>query len=914
MHAFTKPIVAAFAFAIVASLAVEASAAEVRAAISTRETYVGLPVTLQIQVRNAEKFDAPALPEVAGLKIESLGTPGRSTQTTIINGRVSTNSSVIYSYQVTPTQTGSFHIPPITVTADGEQLATPAFDFVASKSETGDLLFVEISGKEKDIYVGQSLDLQLKIWVRPYQDKQYNVTLSEGDMWHLLSERTNWGPFAEQIQQLAARDQRPVGTEVLRKDRNGVEHSYYLYEIPATIYPKKPGKIDAKDVQVVALYPTAIGESQDPFGGMLDDMGFGGRMGSMFGPRLAIESVHPIVAEAQVDPIEVREIPIADRPADYRGAVGKYRIVSQANETNVKAGDPITLLLGVAGTGPMDLVQAPPLAELPALTRDFKVPNEPLAGYVKGVQKVFQTTIRPRLAGITEIPPIPFSYFDPEIGKFITTESAPIPIHVAPADTLALADVVGRSAAAGATSDDASQAGTADAGPQLAIATTGNLLAKDTPPQPLSNQALALLAVPPLAVLVLLIFRSPSGFSALALRFGTSLRRSRVQIEAAENPADIARALRTILTKRLRLSATADAATIVGALRSTGRRTAAVRTERILQQAADANVTALSSGPTLDELKREALAVLDDLQGRSRPAPLKPIATRLQTSTSTIIAIVALAGALFAGNGSVQAATTSNQATLTTTQQNTLLTEAGERYNAALSTAATDSAEAKEAFADAAEKYQLVVDSGVENSRLYFNLANAYLESGTTGRAIANYERSLRLDPTNRDSRTNLAYAQGRLAKPAADAKESAVTRSEYASLANSFLNRYVSPTAVLTIATIAWLAFWVALGARLCDLRFPWKSLAVASLLIAVTAAASYALSCQAADSNVAVVVNSDAPLRTGDGDSFPAVGSTQLAEGQSVEFLKRRSGWVQIKTEQGDSGWLPAGAVEVL
>ena len=227
-------------------------------------------------------------------------------------------------------------------------------------------------------------------------------------MWQLLSEQTNWGPFAERIQQLADNNQRPVGTEVLRKDRDGASHSYYLYEIDATIYPKKPGKIAADDVRVVVLYPTALGQSRNPFSSFFDQMGgpAGGMMGddnffSPFGSRLTVESVRPVVADAKVEPIDVLEIPIADRPADYRGAVGKYIIATKATPTDVKAGDPITLTIGIAGTGPMDLVQAPPLAELPALAKDFKVPNEPLAGYSKGAQKVFSTTIRPRQAGVS---------------------------------------------------------------------------------------------------------------------------------------------------------------------------------------------------------------------------------------------------------------------------------------------------------------------------------------------------------------------------------------------------------------------------------------------------------------------------------------------------------------------------------
>ncbi|MFO4987118.1 tetratricopeptide repeat protein, partial [Salmonella enterica subsp. enterica serovar 1,4,[5],12:i:-] len=89
----------------------------------------------------------------------------------------------------------------------------------------------------------------------------------------------------------------------------------------------------------------------------------------------------------------------------------------------------------------------------------------------------------------------------------------------------------------------------------------------------------------------------------------------------------------------------------------------------------------------------------------------------------------------------------------------TILAEATARYEAARQSAQTDSADAKEAFADAALKYQLLVDSGVRNAGLYFNLGNAYLEGGATGRAIANYERALRLEPTNGAARMNLAFA-----------------------------------------------------------------------------------------------------------------------------------------------------------
>ena len=327
--------------ALVSGLALEASAAEVRAGLSARETYVGLPITLQIQVSNATDLDPPTIPEIDGLEIKSLGTPSRNTQIMTVNGKTTTNASVVFAYQMTPQRAGNFHIPAITVHADGRQQQTRAIDFVVSKSETGDLLFAEIAGKENQIYVGQALDVTLKIWLRPYRDSERGITLSEADMWRMISERTTWGAFEERIQQLADERQRPAGKEVLRKDRAGVEHSYYLYEISATIYPKRPGKIDANDVKVIVDYPTALGKSRDPFAGFFADMpgGPAGLLGdddllSSFGSRLTVRSVRPIVAEVKVDSIEVLPIPTAGRPDDYRGAVGKipHRDRSQSDQ------------------------------------------------------------------------------------------------------------------------------------------------------------------------------------------------------------------------------------------------------------------------------------------------------------------------------------------------------------------------------------------------------------------------------------------------------------------------------------------------------------------------------------------------------------------------------------------------------
>ncbi|MCG8587194.1 MAG: BatD family protein, partial [Pirellulales bacterium] len=362
--------IAAMAVMSVAGLsAPDAHAASVRASLSSSEAYVGMPVTLRIEISNAAQHQAPTVPSIDGVDVRSSGAASRSSQTTIINGRRSERSSVTYAWQLTPRRAGTFVIPPIEVSVNGRREMTRTMRFSAEKSETGDLMFVEVDGQAKKIYVGQPLDLTLRIWIKPYHDQQYDITLSEGDMWQLIAgEQSNWGTFSERMTELSQNRERIRGREVSRADGNGKLQTYYRYDIDATIYPKRPGNVDAGDVQIVANYPTGLARSRSFFS-----------MGD-----LAISGVRPIVADASVAPIDVTAIPNKGRPADYRGAVGEYQIVTQASPTRTKAGDPITLHIGIRGDGPMELVQAPPLSELPELINDFQVPEEALAGHVKG--------------------------------------------------------------------------------------------------------------------------------------------------------------------------------------------------------------------------------------------------------------------------------------------------------------------------------------------------------------------------------------------------------------------------------------------------------------------------------------------------------------------------------------------------
>lgn len=76
--------------------------------------------------------------------------------------------------------------------------------------------------------------------------------------------------------------------------------------------------------------------------------------------------------------------------------------------------------------------------------------------------------------------------------------------------------------------------------------------------------------------------------------------------------------------------------------------------------------------------------------------------------------------------------------------------------------AEADSAYMADDFLTAASLYQAAIDSLGPSAERYYNLGNAYYRAGQLGKSIVNYERALRLQPTNDDIRENLEFVNSR--------------------------------------------------------------------------------------------------------------------------------------------------------
>lgn len=77
--------------------------------------------------------------------------------------------------------------------------------------------------------------------------------------------------------------------------------------------------------------------------------------------------------------------------------------------------------------------------------------------------------------------------------------------------------------------------------------------------------------------------------------------------------------------------------------------------------------------------------------------------------------------------------------------------------------ALADSAYTKDNFLEAEDLYLQALKLDGSSSVLFYNLGNTYYRQGNFGKAIVNYERALKLDPTNADARKNLDFVNSKI-------------------------------------------------------------------------------------------------------------------------------------------------------
>lgn len=131
--------------------------------------------------------------------------------------------------------------------------------------------------------------------------------------------------------------------------------------------------------------------------------------------------------------VNVKELP-APKPADFSGAVGRFRLTSSLAGSQFKSNQAASVVYTLTGTGNIKYVQMPDLSAqyppeievyTPTTKQDVKVGSSNVSGTV-----TFDYSFMPLEEGSFRIPDVRLVYFDPETGKYETTVAKGYSIQV----------------------------------------------------------------------------------------------------------------------------------------------------------------------------------------------------------------------------------------------------------------------------------------------------------------------------------------------------------------------------------------------------------------------------------------------------------------------------------------------------
>lgn len=229
-----------------------------------------------------------------------------------------------------------------------------------------------------------------------------------------------------------------------------------------------------------------------------------------------------------------------------------------------------------------------------------------------------------------------------------------------------------------------------------------------------------------------------------------------------------------------------------------------------------------------------------------------------------------------------------------------------------VSVSAADNAYINGDYITAAAMYEEIIATQGFSEELYLNLGNSYFQMDQIAKAILNYERAYKLDPSDPDVRFNLELARTRIVDKEVVVNEIFIV-TWFKQLSTKLnLSQWGVITLVLMIVIVVGLAFMF-----LCR-RMAGKKIAFSVSVIAfVCLIMSYCFAAgQKKDMerrNTAIIMDPSVTVK-----STPNENGTDLFiihDGRKVRILDAEmKDWVEIRLNDGNQGWVPVTAIEVI
>jgi hypothetical protein len=370
---------------------------------------VGDSLTLTLEFEGGTPKQIPSIPDIANLQVTAAG---NSQNVSILNGQYSTTYS--QTFVLSPRQPGTYTIPALKVQMNGQTLSSQPLTFkalpadAAATDQSGQqLAFFKLQLPRKEVYFGEVFMVVFQVAVRE------NVVNHENIL-------QNFDGYNECP--LKVEDCTVLRTAHMQRQRVRLGNDIYgVSTLVTALSPVKTGPltIGSIDVNLTLQLPAANQRRRDPF---MDPFG-------MF------QQVEEKRVTLSADPQQVTVLPLPkdNVPPNFNGAVGSYTMAVSAGPTNVAAGDPITVRVQIKGKGALDSLALPEQASWSNFkTYPPTTKVEPSDALGLEGSKTFEQVVVPQNADLTELPPVCFSFFDPELKQYRTLTQPAIPLVVRP--------------------------------------------------------------------------------------------------------------------------------------------------------------------------------------------------------------------------------------------------------------------------------------------------------------------------------------------------------------------------------------------------------------------------------------------------------------------------------------------------
>lgn len=342
----------------------------------------------------------------------------QSSSTQIINGKVTSSSSITFTYVLLAEEEGTFTIPAATISVDNEKIISNALtvkvlpeDKASGSSSsssgkgrktsasggeiTSDQLFVRAVASKVNVYEQEAILLTYKVY-----------TLIDLRGFEYVKLPDFKGFHSQEIDL-------PQKKQFSLEHYNGRNYNTIVFR-QFLLFPQNSGTLEIAPARFDASVMKQI-QTNDPFD-------------AFFGNNYVTATKTLMTPSVKIN---VKPLP-SPKPDNFVGAVGTFDLSASVNKKELNANDAVTYKLVLSGVGNLKLVDAPEISfpadfELydPKVSDNFSVTTSGLSG-----SKVYEYLAIPRHAGDFTIPSIELSYFDTRTKSYKTLKTESFSLKV----------------------------------------------------------------------------------------------------------------------------------------------------------------------------------------------------------------------------------------------------------------------------------------------------------------------------------------------------------------------------------------------------------------------------------------------------------------------------------------------------